>query len=134
MCSSDLFASATKSTFLDFHLKWNMQNVAFEKEETLELNVDEKMNELSDEIGNIESSQAADNDDATSVDSDDYDFILRPPKTDRAASTAETISSSPFMLVGSSADIIAIRVKDIDDAISHSLATQKLGLDRKSVV
>ena len=124
----NIFASATKSTFLDFHLKWNMQNVAFEKEETLELNVDEKMNELSDEIGNIESSQAADNDDATSVDSDDYDFILRPPKTDRAASTAETISSSPFMLVGSSADIIAIRVKDIDDAISHSLATQKLGL------
>jgi vacuolar protein sorting-associated protein 41 len=125
----NIFAAAAQTVFEDSHFKWNIKSVAFEKDDAAELTEENQENEPSEATEEIKGTMThAEEDDAKSVDSDDYEFILRPTSSDRQPTAVETTSPPPFMVVVASADIIGVRIKDIDDAISHSLATQKIGL------
>ena len=124
----NIFASAAKAVFQDSHLKWNMNSVAFEKEEASESKDDQlvvsRPEDTEEEIDKFKNEE----DDATSVDSDDYEFIIRPNNSEQVTAATETPSIPPFMVFCSPADIVSIRVKDIDDAISHSLSRHRFGL------
>jgi hypothetical protein len=103
-----LFASNTdKSTFLDSHLRWNLTSIEFDGKNG----------------GEDKSADEMKSDD----DSDDYGFVLRQ-SSNPVTETMIRGSVAPVLVVSSHADLVTIRASDVDDAISHALASHKVGL------
>jgi vacuolar protein sorting-associated protein 41 len=99
----------TKLEFVDSHLKWNLEMVSFKND-----------SEAGDE-------EALGDDEADSVDSDDYGFVLRTPSIP-ATSECEELVPPPLLLVASSSDMVVARIRDVDDAIQFALEQKKTGL------
>jgi vacuolar protein sorting-associated protein 41 len=122
-----LFSPTTHASrrFVDPYLKWSLTGTAFTNENIVMMSPDENL-----AAGNTQ--HLSDNDDdSLSVDSDDYGFIFRSlPTTDGAPSQlAEGVP--PLILVTSRSDAVLARMRDVDDAISHALASGKSALALK---
>ena len=92
-----------KRTFCDSHLQWNVKSILFEEEYRDNLRDD-------------------DDDDASSIDSDDYGFILRPAKESEVDGIVANNTLPPTMVIASPNDIILAKTATIDDAITYSLS------------
>lgn len=122
-----LFSPATRAPrrFVDPHLKWSLTGTSFTDESIVKISADENL------AGNIQ--HLSDNDDeGGSVDSDDYGFFFRslPTTTDDAPSQSAG-GVPPLILVTSRSDAVLARMRDVDDAISHALASGKSALALK---
>jgi hypothetical protein len=104
-----------KRTFSDSHLKWSIKNV---------ISPDEFQ-------GDQEDGHEEEEDDARTVDSDDYTFLFQPSKvstdTNNTASLA-IVSTPPIMVIHSPDDVVLVRTRDADDAVSHVRMSGKHGL------
>jgi vacuolar protein sorting-associated protein 41 len=93
------------NVFVDPHLQWNLKSVIFEEE---------------DAVGK-QRRDNTDDDDADSVDSDDYGFVRRPLNLlDDAGPTA----SPPVMVLASESDAVLASLSSVDDAVEHALLIQ----------
>ena len=86
--------------FRDCHLDWNVENILFEEEEEEE--------------------------DMNSVDSDDYEFVLRPIID--VSSDQEDRTRPPLLVVACASDLVLARVSSVDDAVAHALSQNKCAL------
>jgi hypothetical protein len=110
--SGNDISTSPQRVFKDPHMRWSIQSA-----------VD---NQISAEGPN----------DASSVDSDDYDFVNRPLSNSDANMQMEldaTRSNSksglpPTMIVCTASDAVLSRVSTIDDSIEHALLLQKYAL------
>lgn len=101
----------SKRSFVDEHVQWSMENVSFS---------------FADDRSGLE------DDDANSVDSDDYSFFVR--SSDNLKTMAElsadvsTLAPSPFLVVASATDSVSARMRNVDDAINFALRQKKCAL------
>ena len=109
-----------ESKFLDPHAKWTIRSVTCTDD-----------NSESEDLSPRNDQGSA----CGSVDSDDYDFIIRPrkvvPATDdrtAAASAMPLPSAPPVMVVASSHDAVLVRTRDLDDAVTHARSAGRHGL------
>ena len=100
--------NASKATFVDPHLRWSMNSTNFD--------------ETFDDDAKSSSDLKSDDD------SDDYGFILRPSSHSSTVAAMIAGSVAPVMVVSAPADLVLIRTRDVDDAISHALSLRKVGL------
>jgi hypothetical protein len=119
-------AAASKKTFRDSHLRWNLRLVSYEDESS------ENIEEVESNVGNDAVRGGDDDDngsDTSSVDSDDYSFVLRPLPPD---ANSRPISSKPAIpptvVIASSSDAVSARVRCVDDAVAYALADRKPAL------
>jgi hypothetical protein len=101
-------SSVTKSAFKDLHLRWDISSVDFD----------------GSPFGAQEDQDETDDDD----DSDDYGFIVRQNTNSSITNEKRAPSMGPVMIVGSPADLVSIRTRDIDDAVAHALSQRKHGM------
>ena len=100
--------------FKDPHLEWNMKSILYDDD------VDDKINVVQ-----------CSNDDDSSVDSDDYECIMRPLEDVRPLpSDMLTIQSMvpPTMVVCTESEVILSLTSTVDDAIEYSLENNKCAL------
>lgn len=100
---------SSKSVFCDSHLNWNIKSIYFDEEEL---------------------SSCVETDDAASVDSDDYGFILRPfqdPDNSEAKGRVSSVSP-PAMIIVTPSDVILSQTSTVDDAVSHALSRNRNSL------
>ena len=121
---------ATSNKFRDPHIRWNLGMVTFDVEHPspqAKMESDEEEKDVSVDHSNID-------DDASSVDSDVYDFVTRPLTRQKPA-VAGKIPQSPKLLVISRSDAISVRLRTIDDAVTHALNQRKsaIALERALV-
>ena len=130
----------SKASFTDTHLKWTIDSLSFDlkKATKLEDNEDTAKNQKEDakeegekgELiveGSEEVGETTNENDADSVDSDDYGFLFRPSEADEAPLNNFATKSPPMMIIGSPADVLVAQVRNVDDAISHALSLQHRG-------
>jgi hypothetical protein len=108
-------APESKKTFRDSHVRWNLQDAAYEEGETSGSPKDGE--EMSSDLTS----------DADSVDSDDYDFFFRHPSTFTESKTSKA-SVPPVMMITTGADFVLATIRDVDDAVSYALSSKKAGL------
>ena len=102
--------------FVDSHLKWNLNAISFEPDD------DDNRNGHPQNDGD-------DGDETGSLDSDDYGFIFRPLSSSEDASQSQrTTMTPPLMIIASGSDMVLGRMRDVDDAIAHALASGKSAL------
>ena len=110
-----LFSPSRGKRFVDSHLKWDIQALAFDDDD----------NDTFDGTKQVENEY----DDTASVDSDDYGFIFRPLSTPSEEEThTDRTAVPPLMVIASSSDAILSRTRDVDDAVAHALAAGKSAL------
>lgn len=95
-----------KPAFKDSHLQWNVESVLIGEEE--------------------ERADTSEEDDTHSVDSDDYDFVLRPIVD--VSALMESTTPPPFLVVASASDLVLARMSSVDDAVFHALLQNKCAL------
>jgi hypothetical protein len=113
MLNTSIFASSPESKsgeFKDLHLKWNMDMILFEKNSRFEN--DEQQGVLTETS-------------TGSVDSDDYGFVFRPSAPDVPDTNETPVVPPPLMVVASGSDMVLVRVRDVDDAVSFALEKKK---------
>ncbi|CAB9522683.1 associated protein 41 homolog [Seminavis robusta] len=119
--------SQTLRPFVDPHLKWSLKET-FDGvgEREVVLSVDEN---LGGDIHHLAPGRRGD-DETGSVDSDDYGFIFRPlPATTDEGTTEQGASGTPpLVVITSTSDVVLARMRDVDDSISHALASGKRAL------
>jgi hypothetical protein len=98
--------------FVDSHLKWNLNMVAFQN--------------YIDDKENITESKYED--DTDSVDSDDYDFVFRVNKNSESDTNIKEVTAPPILMIVSDTDTVLARVRDLDDAIHFALERNKPAL------
>ena len=99
--------------FVDSHLQWNLKSVMFEEQ-------DDAM--WKQQRGDHQEDATDDDNDADSVDSDDYSFVRRPLNLLDDASP--TTAPPPVMVVASESDAIVASLSSVDDAVEHALLIQ----------
>jgi hypothetical protein len=60
------------------------------------------------------------------VDSDDYEFVLRPIID--ASIDLEDMTPPPLLVVASASDLVLARMSNVDDAVAHALSQNKCAL------
>jgi hypothetical protein len=103
-------APESKKTFRDSHVRWSLEDAAYEDVEPGSSQKDGE--EISD---------------TDSVDSDDYDFFFRNPSTFTESNTSKA-SIPPMMMISTGVDVVLATIRDVDDAVSYALASKKAGL------
>jgi vacuolar protein sorting-associated protein 41 len=104
-----LFSNTANKPFVDMHLRWNLDALDFDGKSVDDAPADE---------------------DKADDDSEDYGFLFRQ------ASNAENVpkwsgSIPPVLMVTAPSDLVTIRTRTIDDAISHALYRNKPALALK---
>jgi hypothetical protein len=107
-------SSAKKTEFRDPHSQWKIQSILYDEND--------------DETDVFDT-----DDDDHSVDSDDYECILRPIETIQPLSTQATGANNdcfppPTMVICTASDAILSVTSTIDDAVESSLTRQKYAL------
>ena len=102
--------------FRDPHLEWNIKSIMYDED------IDEEINVVPSSNG-----------DDSSVDSDDYECILRPIETIRPLATQSSVPADqstlpPTMVVCTQSDAILSLTSTVDDAIEYSLENHKCAL------
>jgi len=102
--------------FIDPHLEWNIKSIMYDEE------IDGETNDF-----------GTSNKDDSSVDSDDYECILRPIETIRTLPSqfedpAATFALPPTMVVCTPSEAILSLTSTVDDAIEYSLDNHKCAL------
>ena len=140
----------TTGAYADPHVRWNLNMVAFDvdsqqEQETKSLDAMDRdaRNGLD---GEAPDGLEEDDDDQNSVDSDHYDFVCHPVTLRRsipsshpphlrggeanndAVATVPVPPQAPSLLVVSSSDAVAVRLRTVDDAIDHALEKGKPAL------
>jgi hypothetical protein len=103
-------APESKKTFRDSHVRWSLEDAAYEDSEAGGSQKD-----------------GEDTSDTDSVDSDDYDFFFRNPSTFTDSNTSKA-SIPPMMMISTGVDVVLATIRDVDDAVSYALASKKAGL------
>lgn len=110
-----------RQTFRDSHQRWDLSHVS----------PDPSPHDVGTDDGESNEGDGEDdgNDDDTvgSVDSDDYAFVLRPLQME---SGNATVATPPTMWVVTDADAVAVRVRNLDDAITAILDRPAMALQR----
>lgn len=116
-----LFAGTDSSAnrrikFRDPHLEWNIKSIMYDEE------IDRESTILEESNG-----------DDSSVDSDDYECILRPietikPLSTQSATPTDQSTLPPTMVVCTQSDAILSLTSTVDDAIEYSLENHKCAL------
>lgn len=121
-----LFSTARTEPFKDSHTKWNLRQLQFEED----VNVDKSHVEEphGDEFNQEEVREEEDTNDDTSVDSDDYSFVLRPPEAVADENIPSPSAFPPLMVVVSPSDAVLVGSREVDDAVSYALSAKKYGL------
>lgn len=101
------FSSSPRTHYVDPHSKWKLE-----------------MSLLSDDDPDFTSNRAQG--DSDSVDSDDYGAILEAIPSDQGSTHGDAFP--PLMAVISAADVILLRLNDIDDTVSYALSNDKPAL------
>ena len=118
-----LFGSGKVDPFKDPHTKWSLQQLHFEEDtETSHSQVEP------DSDSNAQDMDGEVDDDAKSVDSDDYSFVLRPAKRSQNESVPSSSAFPPLMVVVSPSDAVLVGSREVDDAVSYALSAKKYGL------
>ena len=99
--AADMVLNAPK--FVDSHLRWSLNMVSFPAS-------------MSDE-----NNHEVDIDDNGSVDSDEYDFLIRSTKHAKTESSVNSTVPPPTLIIVSNIDMVQARVRDVDDAIHFAL-------------
>ena len=140
----------TTGAYADPHVRWNLNMVAFDvdsqqEQETKSLDAMDRdaRNGLD---GEAPDGLEEDDDDQNSVDSDHYDFVCHPVTLRRSIPSShpphlrggeannDTVATvpvppqAPSLLVVSSSDAVAVRLRTVDDAIDHALEKGKPAL------
>jgi hypothetical protein len=107
-------ASSRRLGFKDSHLRWNLEMVSYE----------------GGRAGATHESEEYVENDTDSIDSDDYGIIFRSPSSrgEESESPLDKLAVPPTLLIAASNDVIQVRVRGIDDAISFALAKKRAGL------
>lgn len=100
---------SAKRVFRDCHAKWNLRMVTFDEE-------NEKP-----KVNHVLLKTALEDEDASSVDSDDYGFVYREVHSSKIKGFA---SRPPLMMIISNHDAILARTRDIDDVIAYRIEEQ----------
>jgi hypothetical protein len=108
-------APESKKTFRDSHVRWSLEDAAYEDVESGGSQKDGE--ELRSDLTS----------DTDSVDSDDYDFFFRNPSTFTESNTSKA-SIPPVMMISTGVDVVLATVRDVDDAVSYALSSKKAGL------
>jgi len=121
----------TTKRFVDPHLNWNLKNTAFEDEESARMPY--TLGDNADSNSGLPASKkTANEEDAASVDSDDYGFINRtPPNNEDDTPPPKSTASPPLMVITSGSDSILAKMRSVDDAIAHALETGRSALALK---
>lgn len=123
-----LFGSSKAEPFKDSHTKWSLRQLQFEED----VDVDKShVLEPTDEDSNEEGEDGANVDvdsDNKSADSDDYSFVLQPPKPVRDENVPSPSAFPPLMVVVSPSDAVLVGSRQVDDAVSYALSAKKYGL------
>lgn len=90
-------------SFIDSHLKWNLQSLVWKEEEDDQDYID---------------------DDASSIDSDDYGFVFRPVQLHEDVFANNDKEKPPAMILASPNELLRVTLSDVDDAIDHALIAQ----------
>jgi hypothetical protein len=104
-------APESKKTFRDSHVRWSLEDAAYEDVET----------------GGSQKDGSDPTSDTDSVDSDDYDFFFRNPSTFTESNTSKA-SIPPVMMISTGVDVVLATIRDVDDAVSYALSSKKAGL------
>lgn len=120
--SSSLFGNPEqKIRFMDSHLKWNLKDVSYGEG-------DQKQDDhVVFNMERLRKSLAGSDGDSQSVDSDDYECVLRP-NTDLESDSPVTKATPPLLVFGSTSDVVVARTRDVDDAVQHALSINKRAL------
>jgi vacuolar protein sorting-associated protein 41 len=125
---SSIFSPASevgKRPFRDVHLEWDLKSIMFQEDKRKNFQPsDDPINRWYDEKDHKD----YDDDDAHSVDSDDYGFIIKPLFEPELLQQTITTGPAPIMVVTSGSDVVLSRMGDVDDAVAHALAKNKRGL------
>jgi hypothetical protein len=108
-------APESKKTFRDSHIRWSLEDAAYEDVETGGSKKDGE--EMRSDLTS----------DSDSVDSDDYDFFFRNPSTFTESNTSKA-SIPPVMMISTGVDVVLATIRDVDDAVSYALSSKKAGL------
>lgn len=109
----NIFARSSKKKFVDAHLRWNVEEVDFNR----------KLNEHT----RIDDDPASDDD---SIDSDDYSISM----VGLERSTFLEHATAPIMTVCTKEDTFLVKVRDLDDAVSYALNHSRTSLALKYVL
>jgi len=117
-----LFSTAKAEPFKDPHTKWSLRQLHFEED------ADKSHPQEPNNGSNEQEEDVVLDDDAKSVDSDDYSFVLRPSKPAQETSAPSSSAFPPLMVVVSPSDAVLVGSREVDDAVSHALSAKKYGL------
>jgi hypothetical protein len=121
--SASLFGASPeqKAKFTDSHVKWNLKDVSYgDNDQVQAKNVVSNFEDIRKSLTRSEG-------DSQSVDSDDYEFILRP-SADMESDLPPTKTTPPLLVFTSTSDVVVARTRDVDDAVQHALSINKKAL------
>lgn len=125
---SSIFSPASeigKRPFRDVHLEWDLKSIMFQEDKRSKpAQSEDPISRWHDKKDHTDNGD----DDAHSVDSDDYDFIIKALPESELLQHTITIGPAPIMVVTSGSDVILSRMGDVDDAVAHALSRNKRGL------
>lgn len=110
-----------RKIFRDSHLRWNLSMIEFEEATNYKSTVGTQGREKHLVIDDVAH-------DATSVDSDDYGCVIEPLSKMEETEQLLASVSPPVMIVTAGSDVVSVRMRDVDDAISSALLMRKAGL------